>query len=81
MTEEKMMELCKEIVPAIEKIREAFIRHGIEKSVHLNINNSDDCQVTMIGWRKDFDGWDLTKFKNKPYEIWQKGEPVQVDKE
>lgn len=76
-----MIELCEEIVLAIEKIRGVFIKHGIEKNIHLSIDNNDDCQMTMIGSRKDFDGWDLIKFKNKPYEIWRKGEPVPVDKE
>ena len=80
MTEEKMRELCKEIVPEIEKIMETLRKHSVERSVCLSMSNLSG-QVTLIGKQKDFDGWELVRFDSGPYEIWHHDERMLLDEE
>lgn len=80
MTEGKMRVFCKEVVPEIEKIKEIMVNHGIETSIYVTINIGNNL-ISLIGNVEEFDGWDLTKFDDDPYEIWHRGEAMKLDKE
>lgn len=77
MTEEKMRAFCKEVVPKIEKIKEIMVNHGIETNVYVTINIGNNL-ISLIGNVEEFDGWDLTKFDDDPYEIWHHDDHIRL---